>query len=199
MNLEDIGQIVVFGLEDRTDRWVRCAEILREEGIEKITHFTTTINYSDKHRQSSKDFLQCLRLKRGQNLVFFEDDFELTPGWKEVLRRSWGATPSDFDLLYLGCNLTERPLKVTEDLYKVRGSWMFHGVIMSANFIEWVLRNYDVNRVWVFDEWCRTIAPQRRFYMTYPMICYQRPGYSDFAGQYVNYKKVQFNNQFYPQ
>lgn len=188
---------IIFGLETRGDRWQRCLEILEEEGIEKVTRFTTTINFNDKHRQSSKDFLKCLELKRGEDLMFFEDDFELVPGWRDVLRKAQDCLPSDFDLLYLGCNLTETPTKITENLYKVRGAWMFHGVILSTKFIEYVLRVYDVNRVWCFDEWCRIIAPERRFYMTFPHVCYQRPGYSDFTGQYVNYKKIQFNNKIY--
>lgn len=127
--------------------------------------------------------------------MFFEDDFELIQGWQGVLSVSMRKLPGDWDMLYMGANLQNPVTKVSETLVRVWGAWMLHGVVMRKKFIDYVLRNYEYPRLPVFDEWCRTIAPQMGFYMTYPMICYQRPGYSDYIGKEVDYKI--FENKYY--
>lgn len=194
--LNEIGNIVVIGLDMRKERWARCEEIFHREAISPVTHYRTEIDYNDLHRHYMKDFLQMLRVKgRGQYLVFFEDDFELTDGWEAVLREAWAELPPDFDMLYLGANLTRMPLYYSEHLVKIQGAWLMHAVIMSRKWIDYILRHYDLNRIWIIDEWYRQMAASRKFYMTYPMISYQRAGYSDATGKYEDYKI--FENQYY--
>jgi hypothetical protein len=193
--LQDIGQIIVLGLETREDRWKRCLQIFEENKITKVTHYTTTQDFNDTHLHATKDFLNLLKLCGGDYLVFFEDDFELTERWEEVFEKAWSEVPKDFDLLYLGANLTKTPQKITDNLVKVRGAWCLHGVIFSRRFINYIFRTFDVNRRVVFDEWCRIIACEKKFYMTYPMICYQRKDFSNYVGRYVDYDL--FNNKYY--
>jgi hypothetical protein len=193
--IQQIGEIVIVGLAERTDRWQRCIEILKENKINKVTHYQTQKDPVDVYRHATIDFLDLLKIKRGNDLVFFEDDFELKEGWEEVLKKAWEDLPKDFDMLYLGANLTKTPKRITSNLVRVRGAWCLHGVVMSAKFIEYFLKTFDINRRIVIDEWCRTIAEERKFYMTYPMICFQRKSYSDFVKKEVWYDI--FNNKYY--
>jgi hypothetical protein len=193
--LQEIGEIVVLGLKSREDRWQRCIEIFKENKITKVTHYTTVQDFEDTYQHAKKDFINLLRLKKGQTIVFFEDDFELVKDWELVLRKALEDLPESFDMLYLGANLTKTPERKTANLLRIRGAWCLHGVVMSAKFIDYVLESFDVNGKTVFDEWCRQIAESRRFYMTYPMICYQRKSFSDYVGQYVDYDL--FNNKYY--
>jgi hypothetical protein len=195
--LEDIGNIVVIGLEAREDRWHRCQDILQEFGVGQVTHYTTKQNFNDPHRNYMKDFLQMLRVRGiGKHLVFFEDDFEFTDGWEDILKKAWDDLPEDYDMLYLGCNLTRPPLKITDNLMRVRGAWLMHATILSRKFIEYILKYYDRNRIWIIDEWYRQIAPEKNFYCTYPMISYQRKDFSDMLGEYVDYKTIQERNKY---
>lgn len=187
--------IVILGLEARQDRWQRCLEILEREGIKKVTHYTTVRDFTDTWGRATRDFLQLLRIKRGEELLFFEDDFELTEGWRDVFDKARSELPQDYDMLYLGINLTKKPKKESETLYRVRGGWCLHGVLMSPKFIDFVLREFDPAWRQVFDEWCRVVAEKRKFYMTYPMICYQRESFSDYVGKNVFYDI--FNNKYY--
>ena len=193
--INSLGEIVVLGLQSRSDRWQRCLEIFEAEGIKKVTRYQTEINHEDKHRGATKDFLELLRKKRGRQIMFFEDDFELTQNWREVLGEAWNEVPKDFDLFYLGANLTSKPVKVSDHVVRVLGAWCLHAVVFSPKFIDYILSSYDVNKHWVFDEWCRVVAPQRKFYMCVPMISYQRESFSDFANKYVSYNL--FENKFY--
>jgi hypothetical protein len=193
--LHKIGNVVVIGLAAREDRWKRCLQIFEENNITKVTHYTTVQDFKDTHYHATKDFLNLLRIKKSDYLVFFEDDFELTEGWQDVFEKAWKDVPKDFDLLYLGANLTKTPQRITENLVKIRGAWCLHGVIFSRKFIDYIFKAYEIDRRVVFDEWCRTIACDRKFYMVYPMICYQRKDFSDYVGRYVDYDL--FNNKYY--
>jgi len=186
-------KIVIIGLEKRVDRWKRCEEILEREGLEAI-HYKTVI-HEHKHREATKDFLKMLRTHGNEELLFFEDDFELTEGWRDVFQRGYSDLPVGWDLMYLGANLTTTAKKVTDNLVKVKGAWMFHAALMSRKFIDYLLKYYDANKYWVFDEWLRRAALYQQFYMTYPMISYQRAGWSDFNNKETFYDI--FNNKYY--
>jgi hypothetical protein len=178
--------IIVLGLESRTDRWKRCTEIFEENKITKVTHFVTQKDERDIFWNATQDYLKMLNMAK-DNTVFFEDDFELVNGWDGILRKAWQDLPKDFDMLYLGANLTTKGKRLTNNLVKIYGAWCLHAVIMSRKFIDWILTNYDIDRRMAIDDWMRVIAPEKKFYMTYPMISFQRPGYSDYLGKEVEY------------
>lgn len=137
-----------------------------------------------------------LRVKAtGEYFVFFEDDFELTEGWEDILMYAWEELPQDFDMLYLGANLTAIPKYHSLHLCRVMGAWLMHAVIMSRKWIDFILKYYDFNRIWIIDEWYNRMAPDRKFYMTIPIISFQREDYSDMLGRYVYYDI--FTNKFY--
>jgi hypothetical protein len=193
-----IGNIVVIGLEAREDRWKRCEEIFQQNAISPVTHYTTVQDFQDTHRHYMKDFLNMLRTQaQGEYLCFFEDDFEFVDDWQSILRRAWEQLPADFDMLYLGANLTAKPNIIDQNLVRVKGAYLMHSCIMSRKFIRYILKEYDYNVIRIIDEWYRMMAPQLKFYMTYPMISYQRNDFSDFLGQYVYYDI--FNNPLYLQ
>lgn len=193
--LQDIGDIIVFGLKEREDRWQRCQQIFEQNGINQVIRVANERS-ENKWVGATEDFLKVLRGSR--NIVFFEDDFELTEGWEEVLEKAWSDLPERWDLLYLGANLTRDAKRITNNLVKIRGAWCFHAVIINKDFIPYIHRNYDLRRgpaFQVFDEWLRLQAETRTFYMTYPMISYQRESFSDFVGKVVNYDI--FSNKYY--
>ncbi len=191
--LDKLGDIVVFGLKEREDRWQRSLEILKSAGVTEVTRFANE-KKENKWKEATHDFLRVLRTMPG-NIVFFEDDFELTENWREVLEKAWNDLPDKWDLLYLGANLTKTPKRITKNLVKLRGQWCFHAVVINKTFVPYMLAKYDINRMVVFDEWLRNEACKRNFYMTYPMISFQRKSYSDYVGKEVEYKL--FLNKYY--
>lgn len=194
--LSILGDVVVFGLEEREDRWQRCKEILKDAGVTEVTRFANT-KKENVWKGITDDFLRVLKLKGHNDLMFFEDDFELMDNWREVLYKAWEDLPADWDLLYLGANLRKTPKRITKNIVKLRGAWCFHAVVINKNFTRHILKAYDPGRRQVIDEWLRIEADHRNFYMTYPMIAYQRKGYSDLVGKEVDYKL--FLNKYYLQ
>jgi len=187
--------ICVIGLRERQDRWNRCKEVLQEAGVKKVTHWVTECNYEDKYKGYMGDFLKMLKHFRGKPLMFFEDDFELTENWREVFNEALKELPKTYDLLYLGANLREPVTRAGNHLVRVYGAWLMHATLISPKFIEDILLHYPPANIRIIDEWYRKIAKTREFFMTFPMISYQRADFSDFVGQYVNYDI--FNNGLY--
>lgn len=177
----------VIGLKAREDRWARCKEILQKEGVEKVTHYVTVQNYEDPYKGYMTDFLNMLKHFRGEPLMFFEDDFELIPGWRDVFDKAVKELPKSYDLLYLGANLQENVTRAGEYIVRVNGAWLMHATLISPKFIEDILIHYPPSNIRIIDEWYRKIAKTREFFMTMPMISYQRKDYSDFVRQYVYY------------
>lgn len=189
------ANIVVIGLKARKDRWQRCRKIFEDNGIEKVYHYGTVQNYDDPYMGYMTDFLKMLRMFRGEHLMFFEDDFELVSGWEGVLRSAVEELPKEWDMLYLGSNLTRPVKQVGRNLVKMGGGWLMHATLLHPNFIEYVLKYYNPRNVKIIDEWYRGKAEYRNFYMTMPMVSFQRRDYSDFVGQYVYYDI--FQNKYY--
>lgn len=187
--------IAVIGLKARSERWERCREILEGNGIRKVTRIMTVQDYRDPYRGYMRDFLKMLRAFRGAPLMFFEDDFELVEGWQEVFQKAVEDLPRDYDMLYLGCNLTEKAVRYTDNLARVHGAWLMHATLLSEAFIDDIIVHYPPANIRIIDEWYRKIAKTRKFYMTLPMISYQRADFSDFVNQYVYYDI--FSNKHY--
>lgn len=187
----------MIGLKAREDRWKRCIEIFEEIGVTKVTRIATVQDMENSHRGYMKDFMMMLRKFQGADLMFFEDDFELTEGWEEVFDQAYRDLPKNWDMLYLGCNLTSPLKKVTNSLYRVQGAWLMHATLLRKEWIDFILKFYRPDKCRIIDEWYRQQAPYREFFMTMPQISYQRPDYSDMEGMYVDYKNMAFNNKLY--
>jgi hypothetical protein len=186
--------VCVIGLKARKDRWVRCKEILQGK-VERVTHYTTVQNHEDSYKGYMTDWLKMLKMFQGEPLMFFEDDFEFTDEFDEVFPKAVAELPQSYDLLYLGANLQAPVTRHSEHLVRVNGAWLMHATLLSAKFIDYILEAYPRSNIRIADEWYRRIAPHREFYMTIPMISYQRKDYSDFVGRYVYYDI--FCNKFY--
>jgi len=182
-------------LKERSDRWERCKEVLSKAGVKKVTHWVTQQDYEDKYRGYMKDFLNMLRHFQGEDLMFFEDDFEFTEGWEETFEKAYQELPKTFDILYLGANLQEPVTRAGAHLVRIYGAWLMHATLLSRKFIDDILLHYPPSNIRIIDEWYRKIAKTREFFMTFPMISYQRKDYSDFVGAYVFYDI--FANKFY--
>ena len=186
--------VCVIGLKARKDRWARCKEILQGR-VERVTHYTTVQNFDDSYKGYMTDWLKMLKMFQGEPLMVFEDDFEFTDEFDEVFPKAVAELPQSYDLLYLGANLQAPVTRYSEHLARVNGAWLMHATLLSAKFIDYILEAYNPSKIRIADEWYRRIAPQREFYMTIPIISYQRKDYSDFVGRYVYYDI--FSNKYY--
>jgi GR25 family glycosyltransferase involved in LPS biosynthesis len=129
-----------------------------------------------------------------RTLLALEDD-AVFQNW-DHLPDAIAELPEDWDVLYLGANITDMvfgikefpPLKYSRYLYRVRKAWTTHAVAYSRRIVETIVRSYPVHEFNMFDNWLNeSILPHHKCFLVNPMICWQRPGKSDLWGTETDY------------
>ena len=56
--------------------------------------------------------------------------------------------------------------------------------------MQWLVENFNPMNGTIYDEWLRlNVLNQFKCYVVYPMVCFQRPSFSDLRNKYVDYTK----------
>lgn len=133
--------------------------------------------------------LKAFKATGEERLLTFEDDVLIQDD--RHLGNALAELPADWDILYLGANITEGvfgikefpPVRYSPYLYRVRKAWTTHAIAYSRKMVDIILQNYPVHSFEVFDNWLnREILPHYKCFLINPMICWQRPGISDLWG-----------------
>jgi GR25 family glycosyltransferase involved in LPS biosynthesis len=112
----------------------------------------------------------------------------------EGLQGALSELPADWDMLFLGANITEGvtgilerpPVRVSDRLFRVRAAWTTHAVAYTREAAKRVACAYD--GVSMYDAWLsETMLPKLNAYLVNPMVAYQRPGISDLWGTETDY------------
>lgn len=100
--------------------------------------------------------------------------------------------PENWDILYLGANITNgQPEKYSKHLCRVKSAWTTHGIAYSRRVMEYIYRYFDPNADHMYDDWLsREVLPQFNCFVINPMVCWQRPSFSDLWNREVDYTNV---------
>jgi hypothetical protein len=170
-----------------TTRWPKAHDQFISVGIEitRVNCVESTENRFISFNQSHYNTVKS-GYETGKPFAIFEDDIVFDPMWKFVSEAS-SELPEDWELLYLGCNFHGewlRPQRYSSHLVTLPNAWQSHAIIYSLRGAKFVLDNFNPDIITaenpVYDEWLRVNAMTRgKTYLTNPMICYQRPCFSD--------------------
>lgn len=107
----------------------------------------------------------------------------------EHLQEALSELPEDWDVLYLGANITEGvtgirerpPVRHSKHLWRVGAAWTSHCIAYTRNAAQKVISAYD--GISMYDAWLSdTILPISKAFIISPMVAFQRPGFSDLWG-----------------
>lgn len=182
-----IKSFYCLNLDKNPGRWDKCVPEFIKVGIDYVERVITTegpdrfISFNHAHYDTINKGYET-----GDPFCIFEDDVVFDVNWKRLEEAS-NQLPVEWDLLYLGANITgydscvwQMPLKVSENLVRVYNCWMTHAIVYSNKMAKWILDNFNPDHLPVYDEWLRMNAmPGHNVYLINPMIVAQRPGYSD--------------------
>ena len=210
-------KIYCINLDHRTDRWEESQEYFKKYNIE-VERFSA-VNGRDKSKilQTMKADQGILKkrpgllgcslshygaIKKGydngyNNVFIFEDDFILVDNFEEELEKAIQELPEDWDMFYLGANHLSKknfPIKVTERIYKLRGSFAAHAYAVNGKFFEkitYTLEHMDKGS----DQHFSDLHKEFNCYVTWPHLAWQRAGYSDIMKGERDYKRLK--NNFY--
>lgn len=127
-------------------------------------------------------------------LLALEDDAVF--GNLDALDAAINELPDDWDVLYLGANITggvfgikERPpVKYSGHLYSVRAAWTTHAIAYTRRIVELIVSRYQPQTFEMYDQWLNAnILPHYKCFLVNPMVAFQRPGKSDLWNCHADY------------
>lgn len=200
-----IKSFYCLNLDKNPQRWEKCVPEFIKVGIDYVERIVT---HEGENRYLSFNQAHYDAIKKGYDtgepFCIFEDDIGFDPiHWKRM-EEATSQLPADWDLLYLGANITgfdnnvwQMPMKVTLNLVRLYNAWMTHAIVYSNKMAKWVLDNFDPQSFPVYDEWLRVNAMvEKDVYLVVPMVCFQKPGYSDVSQMQVAYGCHKEGNQW---
>ena len=135
-----------------------------------------SFNKSIKHLMNSNDGV----------LALFEDDVLIKQN--NHFNTAISQLPSDWELCYLGANITGAIERFSDNLFKMNGAWTTHAVIYN-NPKKICDQYFDTNHM--FDDWLSTqIHPRGNTYIISPMIAWQRIHKSSLWNQVADYTQL---------
>lgn len=189
------SKVYCLNQASRPDRWAQAQTEFDRVGI-KVERF---LSIPADHPHKSFCLSQYAMLKtflgtEGTGFLALEDDVIFHNSTH--LPTAIGELPQDWDILYLGANITDMvfgikenpPVKYSEHLHWVRRAWMTHAVAYSRKAVERIVQEYPVESFNMFDNWMsENMLPSMKAFLINPMICWQRPGKSDLWNTEADY------------
>lgn len=177
-------RIVVLNLKERTDRREQIEEELKKQGIKEVKFFEGLKGGIEGFNKSMYAILE--ENQDAERLLVFEDDCIFLDNAR--ISESIRQLPYGWDIFSLGSNLRENHFKHAQNLYCLKNAWMTHAVAYSNRMIKYILANYD--KKLVYDEWLRVnIYEKFNCYMANPIVCWQRPSFSDLTNGNADYNE----------
>ncbi len=204
-------KIFCINLDSRPDRWSLAQEEFKKVGIEdRVERMPGTIHEANC-LGCFLSHLKCIKYAKDNkldNVLIFEDDVEfvhsdlqvLASGLDELQKHIWR-------IFYLG-GLLHKPSKlVSKNLIRVRRMWAGQSYAVHSSVYNFILGpkmghvDFDNNtlrpkrKAYGGPDSFYARKLQKRFweqsYCLYPLMCVQRPDYSDSEGVYLDRKSSQ--------
>lgn len=173
--------------ESRPDRWKLARAEFDRVGLEvdKFLSYPGTDAFNSFNRSQKGMITECFG---HGSLLTFEDDVLFQD--MSHLEAGLNSLPIHWDMIYLGANITEeRPYRVGPNLFRIKSAWTTHAVGYSEPVMKYIIDNYDPEKDGMYDDWLsRNVLPKFNCFIVSPMVCWQRPGYSDLWGRQTDYE-----------
>jgi len=185
--MEVIFKTRIVNLDSRPERYKDIPEEMGKMGITDYERFSA---FEGGTMGSIKSHIEVLRGAEG-NLLVCEDDVMFLRQARKIFDLAMSQI-DDFNMVYLGGNVKGKAHRYSDNLFKLSdgGTHTNHAILYSEECRNKILEiyNYETDEINVYDHWLHCVG-QKMFgaYIISPMIAWQRPGYSDCRGGYMDY------------
>lgn len=179
----------VVNLDERKDRLTTVAEEIEKLGVQWERYRAyNPVGIKGHWHGSSWSHIDVLRNAEGLLLVC-EDDVTFLQQARDVFDKAFDQLPADWDMLYLGGNVKRPAERYSENLFRIKeGVHCNHAILYSQKARELILRTYDVMSDKLYDNWLyHTGQSMMKCFICYPVVAYQKPGFSDVRDEYMDY------------
>jgi len=186
MDIKDFHTVCI-NLNERTDRWAESQEEFSKANI-RVARFSGIKNSNPIVGCALSHFAvleQCLELN--MNAVVFEDDIKFSPkivGLGDYLN---ALDALQWDMLYLGANITSPIYRVSNLFGKLTSAQSTHAYLVNIRFIPFILSHSSMLGKHMDLIYSENIVPHNECFITIPMLATQRASFSDIENRVVNY------------
>lgn len=186
MDIKDFYPVCI-NLKERTDRWTESQlefskakiDVVRVDGLKD----ENPIVGCAKSHFNVLDF--CLSINK--HAMIFEDDVLFSD---KIFKLYWylkGLDGLEWDMLYLGANVTSPIYQVNEYFGRLTSAQATHAYMVNKEFIPTILAQESKVGKHMDLIYSENIVPYHRCYITIPMFAIQRPSYSNIEKKDVDY------------
>lgn len=184
-------KIFVINLPERTDRLLEIAEELEKW---KIPYELRNAIKNENGAEGLKETVWNI-IKEGvdnnwQSVLIFEDDcifVESCGNPNETMEQVVKQLPNMWQLLYLGGQVTNGfKLRHSPNLLLLDMCFATHAWALSLDAMKNIMSEGLESPI--DNSIVKTIQPRGHTYITYPLLCTQRPGHSDIGKTYINWQ-----------
>lgn len=216
--------IFLINLDEREDRLKESLEEFNKYSLKLKLYRFPAIKFNTPHPMagragclsSHRAIIQFAKDNNLKNVMVFEDDFCFLQNPIEVLKKNVEfLSQNSWHLFYLGQTTTseivEKPLEVICDgVLRLRGGLTTHAITYNNliydtllneipsnpnDLISWLMQRESIDGFIM-----KNIQPKNEYkcYTTDPMLCIQKPGFSDVDCKFTDYSKnlkIAFDNE----
>lgn len=214
--MNNIDNIYIINLKERTDRWQHCLQQLKKYNITNFTRFDAIkpdlnkinpIQYSKNNLKINKKYiigaLGCklshlnIIIDAKQNnykqILILEDDFLLTNNFLDKFSTISNKIQSHnihIDMLYLGFSIVRKnPYENTtiDNLKKLTNGHTTHAYLLNQSFYDTIIN--EISNCYCEIDVCYAKLQKKynNIFGIYPCLITQRESFSDILNRNVNY------------
>jgi len=195
MNINDYfgSFIALVNLKKREDRLASSTKILDDFGVKyEVWEATDNMEYPCRGLvDSMQRYFRKVLDAGGDKCLLFEDDIlALTPRgtFHETMDNAIKQLPNDWDLFYLGGNCASGLQKFySPNLLPVKIIYATHATAYSKKAMEFIV-NKTINEP-VDNCLVRDFQPNKKIFITYPMLFTQSANYSDIGKAFTDWSR----------
>jgi glycosyl transferase family 25 len=123
------------------------------------------------------------------SVLIMEDDIIFCDDFNLHLEQKMQDVPENWDMLFFGANHITRPIRVTDNIYKMTRAYSAHCYAIKNTMFDSLLEILCQFKE-PLDVTYANLQPNINSYVVNPHLVWQNPGYSDICEQPVDYTHV---------
>ena len=192
---DNFEEIWCINLDSRIDRWSECQQEFDKLGIKDRVNRFSAIQMKDSRAACSLSHLTLIKMaqqKKLKNILILEDDVSFIDDTIITLEKCFQQINYNWNVFYLGANLHQHLKKISDNVFQLKRAYAAHAIVYNKNIYDVIIKNYE----WkseikelpdMFDVWMTCIQDMYNVVICNPMICIQRPSYSDLEKKETDY------------
>lgn len=206
---------ICINLESRPDRAQHAYDQFENQNVLNVERFNAIDSSRFNNGMNpiyqaelacSFSHIDCIKLAKQKGLesiVVFEDDVVFENDFNKMFESYWPQVPKNWDILFLGHQALEKPIKITDNVCKVEKCVLMHAYCINSRIYENIERfymsklndlfqtrkdgfiEYDYDKSIALDYLLGNNLKSYNAYILAPSLAYQNSDYSDIQKKFV--------------